>query len=356
MQYTNIIPELIQRQEQFNSCMEDIKNYVNVIISQKVFLNEIGIHGSNEQKEFAEQMKNVDTSIPYRAIIISIYGNFENYIVDISKLLIEGKGKVYGSLNSFPDAVKENYITQCANFLSSPNRYSRYEIAKDDVFKSIFQSGNGFITDLATTHGGNFRIDQISELLKNVGISSPMAEIKASIVLRKFIEEEQDISHDKVGSYIESADNIFYQLDRLVEARNTVAHSWYIDDRIGLHDIMESTIPFIKCIADTIHDIAINDYLNVIYSSGRMKKFNPAIALYNNDILCVNSLDSRVEVKDFLLYQNGSETKLISVQIKNIRIDEKDIVQVDVDNVSIGMKLSKKVKKEGDFFYISKQE
>ena len=71
--------------KQFLNRINEIKKHIEMTMLQNDLLNDIYYLVKNdEQKEYIHYLKSLNTStIQYNAIIISLYGCFENYIVDL---------------------------------------------------------------------------------------------------------------------------------------------------------------------------------------------------------------------------------------------------------------------------------
>lgn len=88
--------------------------------------------------------------------------------------------------------------------------------------------------DLILNHGGNLRIDQISELVKDFSIEDFINKIVRNYGLKSYFLQRGIHSEDTYNRTIsQNPKNLFEELEWLVAVRNDVAHGW-VGERVEL--------------------------------------------------------------------------------------------------------------------------
>jgi len=347
----------------FNNRIYEIEKYINLIERQDEVIKEIrGLQNQTLTKtnEYVEMLINLKSAtVNYNAIIISIYGCYENFIDDILREYLKAIIKLDSKYDSLNKKIREKYLKEATEYLSNPQRFENYDLKIQDVVENLYKcvkenNCNKINMDLILKHPANLKIKQINNLFSDLGIPNASQLIKESENYADYYMRENSIGsigNAKVLLKKKCADELTFSiLTDLVDRRNSVSHSWNNDDRISIEVIRNKYIKYIKVFCKSICEIICNNYVEKLYKIGYVKKFNHIINIYNNNILCLNGEKAGLQVGDYLLVKNSKCLKL--AEVLNIRIDEKDINQMP-QNKNVGLKLSIKVKPNWNFYYIN---
>lgn len=109
----------------------------------------------------------VETPIQYNAVIISIYGCFEQYIDNVFNEYCLAIYGVIDNYDNLPEKMKEKHIKKLGDFLSNPQRYKNCELTDKQAVKNAVaafnnpKEGFGNNQKLILSHGSNLKIEQM---------------------------------------------------------------------------------------------------------------------------------------------------------------------------------------------------
>lgn len=342
--------------KQFLNRINEIKKHIEMTRLQNDLLNDIYYLVKNdEQKEYIHYLKSLNTStIQYNAIIISLYGCFENYIVDLLSCYTDIMFKYTGHYNDLPKSVKEKYTCKIGEYLTSPNKFSSLDLNVNSVinnFSNILCSNfdGNLNKEFLLAHSGNLKSGQIFKLLHDFSIISNDDEVYQSASLKNYHLNIRGLDEDSYKIKVKRKSNdLFEPLNELIDKRNAVAHSWSIDNRISVHNLITYTIPFLKHLSETILRllfIKVFEYINE-YSFEQRKP----IAVYNKHILCINSQKNEIHKGDYVFYKN-KHGKVICSKILKIEVENKEVENVTGKSIDIGIELDCHIKDTDEICY-----
>lgn len=140
--------------------VKEIEDFLYVVEIQKKFVTELNAAENNmsiknsyyinEYKEKISLLQN--STIQYNAVIISIYGCFENFIDNIFKTYIECVYKITNLYQDLSPRTQDKYIKKVAEYLSNPTRFSGYELTTESVINIPDMDTNRFALEALLPH------------------------------------------------------------------------------------------------------------------------------------------------------------------------------------------------------------
>lgn len=340
----------------------EIEIFLDNISSQKKFLSELEsvkeILLERDLKsilDYEEKIKLLSNSaVQYNAVIISIYGCFEFFIDSILTEYVNEIFKIGDIYESLPEKIKERHIRKIGEYLSNQNRFNGYDLNQysviEDVYKCLSNNAEAkLIMPLLLAHGGNMSYPQLIDLMTELGISNVKNKILQNDYFIEYFRDQGKI-HEYEASLAGKDSLLFKNLSDLVQERNNVAHGWVIDNRISFIDVKDRILKFVKCLANTLCDILINESFDKLFENNKLKKFDNAIAVYNNHILCLNIKEATLYIGGYI-YAKTEDGQSRCLLIENIQIDGKNCIKVEGGNIDIGLQINKRVKSTYEFYY-----
>lgn len=352
----------------FQENLEKIETYINCIETQKDVINELScslIESNLESKfdktnEYKEQLiKIVNSPVQYNAVIISLYGSFEAFIDNIFKKYIEVIFLSVENYSMLPDKIKDKHIIKTGEFLNNSQRFQNYELTSKEAVENLYNCMNNLkdaklSEELILSHGGNLRIGQILELMRDFGITSPLDRILFGSEYISFFSNKYETDEEEATKLIEEKKKIdfevlFSELKQLVEERNNVAHGWRIDNRIAYSVIKNDIIGFLRCFGSIIEKIVFEEFYSFLNKTGKLHRFGEAIEVYNDKILCINNLQAKLKRGEFIFAEH--ENRFQSLEILNLQIGSEKYELIDEQNINVGIEVNSRIKKNWRFFY-----
>ena len=287
------------------------------------------------------------STVSYNAVIISLYGCYENFVNSLSEELICQISDNSNDYTEIPTDMKISNITLSAEFLNAKQRYQNYNLKSEAVINNIYL---GKITNqLLLKHGGNLSISVLSEYLKSLGIKNTRQLIINDPIFIQYYSEIKMIPLEKAEDYLHrnDIDTTFYILEEIISQRNTIAHSWKSDNKIDYTIIKDEWIKFIQVFCKCLYNIV------VMYYAKWLVKYNKLFCPLNFEIYG----SSTIGVYDVIQNQNKN-TDMIIIKIGD-KIHIGKIINVERhDDDKASMKIEgcnlKKEKYENYSFYFDK--
>lgn len=355
---------LLTSYQQLLERLEQIKQYMDMTLSKNEALESIGKVLTNENdKNYIEYLKTLSTStIQYNAVIISLYGCFENYIDNLLSVYINIVLEHAHEKEDIPVKMLSKYRKKVGEFLSAPQRFNAMDITENDIiadYHSILTSNfeEKINPKLFMAHSGNLHINEIINIMQDMGIENGGALILNSFLLKKHYvidvgmnEDEFNVKKGRAASNITHSE-LLDPLERLVEQRNSVAHSWNEGNRITVHDLSIKTIPFLKTISKIVLEICLLELVSNILKLECCFSDKSLIKVYDNHIACLNSQGLNFKVFDFIIYKSNDAYKCS--QIQNIQYNGVDMDTIsDKQSIDIGLLLENTVKIDDEMYYL----
>lgn len=360
--------ELMIHYQRFTAQMKEIENFIDVVSTQKQLYSEfkgksteISIEISAELPSFnrliglADSLNN--SMVHYNAVIISIYGCFENYINEIAKFLVDFYYDNISNFKDLPKKMQNNYYKQLGDCLSNPQRFSNIDKSSECVlltaYNNVFNIKNESLQmEFLINHGGNLTIDKVTELFNNLDIKELRARIIKNYLFIKYFSETQELTYSQSIEYLKRGNLAFKELTNLVEARNKVAHGWYVDSRISFDIIKNKIMPYLVCLTNVILEEILTSVYTYLFDNGKMIEYEKPIAVYDKTILCINSKQAKIKVDDYMFYKTTDNcykvAKILSIEKEQVKINALGDGDVNSD---IGICLDRPIKDSYVFYY-----
>ena len=185
---------------EFKKRLAEIRTFISSVELQKDVISELELFEKvrdntlNLSLQYSKIIKQVvESPIQYNAVIISIYGCFEQYIDNIFNEYCQALYDIIENYDSLPKRMKEKHIKKLGDFLSNPQRYKNYDLTDKQAIKNAAEAFDkpkeGFLNNqkLILTHGGNLKIEQIIELANDLGVEGFERSLLSNYVFKSFL-------------------------------------------------------------------------------------------------------------------------------------------------------------------------
>lgn len=300
------------------------------------------------------------SSVPYNALIISLYGNIELFIDEIAETYIEKIYKLVGKYPELPQKMREKHEKTSGEYLANSGRFNNYGVTIENVVCNLNDCLQGkenakVNMKMILKHGGNLNSEQSFNFFTELGVKSIKTKFLQSETTIKMYAKQKGISFENAKLRLtsqnqdESSINFFEELDNLVEQRNQVAHSGIVDEKKSLEYIKENTVPFLLLFGKVISEILINDILDLLIKKDMLSEFPEVKNVYNNETIWFVLGDNTISLDDKIVYTNGQNVgwcDVISIKVDNINVSNVD----PLVNPEATVKVNKRVKRNWKFF------
>lgn len=353
--------------DKFNKQIEEILLYLELLELQKNFIAEFenNMHNENSSIYVQKLSKIQNSTVQYNALIISIYGCFEEFVNNIAEIYIKNICSFTDEMKFLPINITQKYLNRLSEYLSNPNRFRRFGLDRDKVLENFYDLFNpstqisfGKNICFLLNHSGNLTNKQVIEFSNEIGIKINFNSFIDNSYFKKYLKDKFQYDDSQINVFrrkkIEE-NTIFLQLDTLVNERNKVAHGWTIYERISYSVIKDDIISFLKVYGQTLLEIYIENLINYLFRNKlqftnklQFIKLGNIIDIFNNNILCVNNGENLFKVGDFIIAVSKDETVKNVFRIKSLQINKKNINEITEKNVDVGIGFEndKRIKKQ----------
>lgn len=363
-----IFDTLNKEVETFDKRLESIIIYINKVEEER---NLIQLNQEKKLKNLNQNLKKYielitienSSTINYNAVIISLYGCFENFIDNILVDFLEIISSLEIEYEKLNKAILTNHQRLVGNFLSNINRYRNYELTTKDVINRLNSCLNNqqnfkLNSRILITHGGNLNFEALNSLFNQIGIQNIWYKIKYTKEFKEYYKKKNNISDDKSIEKLfkinKNLNLLFNIINDLVERRNSVAHSWEEESRISFQEIKEDYIKFLQSISKAIHRILIEEIYEYLYNNNKLLKIDKIYNLYCHQILCINSGESCINKFDYIyIVFNNNKKKLF--KILNMQINKKNVNKCDKEE-DIGIQLDERISNCKEVYILKRDE
>ena len=340
--------------DEYRKQLVEIRTFIRSVELQKDVISELELFEKVERNkldlslQYSKIIKQVvESPIQYNAVIISIYGCFEQYIDNIFNEYCHALYDIIDNYDNLPEKMKEKHIKKLGDFLSNPQRYKNYDLTDKQAIRNAVEAFNnpkvglGNNQKLILVHGGNLKIEQITELANELGIKDFEKNIVSSYLFKSYYIKREIFNEETYTRLMSSeSKRLFEMLDRLVEERNNVAHGW-VESRIKLTDIASEYIDYMECLAESILEVLIRAMYITQYNNDKMYMIGKPFKVIDNHIVCINNKGLLLHKEDYLLAVKNDRMKVLV--IKSLQKDRVDIERVEEENIDIGIGFEKRV-------------
>ena len=342
----------------FLSQMHEIKDFMKKIDKNTEIekIEKIVLEQNTELNEYVFFLRSLSGSqLVYNAIIISLYGCLENYIDRLFGAYLEILSEHKLSYNDLPNNLREKYRAKFGEFLSNPKRFNNMDLdlerEVENYYHLLKSNISGTINKgIALAHSGNLHADEIFLLLKELGIEESKVKILDSHLFRKFhLENGMDEMEFRTKRARKSND-FFLPLENLIIQRNSVAHSWNVEDRIKLQEINDVIIPFVLVFCESIFRLTSVEAFLFNTNMVVFENEEP-ISVYDNRIVCFNNQNHKMAIGDYIVYISGDKVQI--ARIENIQLNGTDIEAISESEAKdIGVQIDNIINKEDKLKFV----
>ncbi|MBR0038975.1 MAG: hypothetical protein IJP71_03105 [Lachnospiraceae bacterium] len=287
-------------------------------------------------------------AVIYNGIIISIYGNLENYIDSIFYELL----KIYFkySNKSLPGKLLSKYKKYFADNLINPQRYG-LDIHEKDLIRDYLnilelKYQNIESKELFLKHPGNLKAEKIIQLMAEFDINEPKLQILNDSVFKNFYTDIVGLDdNDFATKKDKKSDGLFKYVDEIVDQRNYIAHGSDNYNRIKVDDITCYNVPFINCFGKTILKVLLKK--SALYSEQNTYSSIKLLKIFDKKILCLHISGIRISKNDYIVYKIKDDTYIS--EIIRIEINHNEIEFINNDECDIGIEIDDRLNSSDGF-------
>lgn len=311
----------------FEEEIEQIENYMKSISCYNQIL---AIDVSKSRAAYKEKIIDLQKvssgfnkrKYDYAIVIVSLYGAFEqfveNFIKDYLMLLVD-ECKEYSKL---PVWIKDNHMDLSVLLMGKieQSKYSGF-LSKEQIVRNLndcIQNNKCNMNyEAFCQHTANFRVQTISEVLKNIGLTDVVNAIKRNQELKRlYIQQNGECNYEGL-----KPDKVFSFLNELADRRNQIAHG-SIADILSI-DLQSDLIKKVKLFAQEMDAIGFEKVLP--YLIGKSYKIEK---IYNPDkstkLLCFQLKQGRINVGDIIIKKNCdgfTYCRIESVEVNHVQYE-----------------------------------
>ena len=297
----------------------------------------------HETSEYINFLKSLSGSqIIYNAVIISLYGCYENYIDNLLGVYLDILLENTSAYDQLPGRLQNKYRAKFGEYLTNPQRFNKIDLdlSKEvSNYNELLQSNmsGSMSKKFAIAHSGNLHVQEIFELINILGIENSKDKVLDSYMFKKFHLENGMDELEFNTKRARNKEDFFLPIETLVEQRNSVAHSWNVEDRITFREINDGIIPFLRMICTCVCRLCICSAFN-LNSGYQLFENQQPIKIIDNRIVCFNNQYKQISIGDYIIYESDKITKVAC--IKNMQINKKDILHIPgEDSKDIGLEI-----------------
>ena len=350
--------ELVSAYNLFSNRIDDISAFIQNMMSSN------DTWGSFENFELSEEQQNLlnyvqsssGKTIQYNAVIISLYGCFENYIDTVFSRYLDFVFSGVSEYDNLPKKIKEKYTSKLSEYLTAPNRFYGIDIPTvkllDDYLKVLNSNFSETVNKtFLLMHSGNLRLEQLNTFMVEMGIQNPKSKIYSNTLMKSFHMDV--LGYDEADYTLKvsrDSQDLSMYLDKLVDQRNSVAHGWVESNRISIYDFNTYLIPYMKVLAEVLLRILLCESIKFLPKEETAKKFEEKpLAVYNHNIVCLHIIGQTVSTNDYMMYVVGDNIQCAKIHC--IQINKKNIERISGEECDVGIKIDTRIS-EADKVYL----
>lgn len=319
----------------------DFKDRLSQIVKYIEFADFVNISNISEDSRELYKEKYIGLThspIIYNAIIISIYGCYENFVDEIlgsyMQLLIDN----CNAYSDIPEKILARNKLNSLEYLQSPHRFDsdlyKYNDVLEGLTNTIIQEDkNGLNISLVLKHSSNLHLKELRKLIQAITNKNIVQIIKQSVEFTEYIKNIKGFTTiESTKEYINQKDDeiLFQELFILLKARNSVAHGWVVQDRVSLPDIKNKIIPFMSIICKIIYQTLLCEYYNALYKKNKLVKIKGVYEIHHKNVVCLKTKKVSLSYNDIIYVRDGKRTYIS--KIVNIRYNHDDVTEVKINS------------------------
>ncbi len=316
-----------------------------------------------------KSMRGYRKKFNYSAIVILLYGYFENFIERIAEEYVKAIAAVAENFEQLPSKIRENHCSKSRELEKKLNLDKYKNLTKDQIIANLSSCQNiqskefTLNVEAYSMHNANFRYHTIDGIFADVGVQKINRQIinenAFSSYLQKIDDKSTDLQTGKSKIFIDAARLKLEQtLNELAQRRNQIAHGAEVDDILSPEILKTKYIDFLRQYAQSLEQVLqaslssfektliqyeLKNYIKIgspfkIWQKG----YVPGFSNVSIDIKLKIAVGDEVIVE--ISIKKSKEYK--KVKILEIHVDKKtqDFIELSTLPLSFTLKLDQKIK------------
>lgn len=362
--FLDAISEWIRRLEQLDEYIQSNLMKIGALVKVKSL--------DCSDQEILDLIKSYETMRGYRkifdysAVIVRLYGYFENSVEDIIESYLQDLLRLVSRFNELPICIQKNHFSKSIELSRSlklekfKNKTSERKII--EILSKCYDSVEGIQPQLNTLaytmHGANFRFQVIDGIFKDIGINNIHEKIIQEPSFRQYLslENPELLSYPINDSrYIKRAEkSIRIVLSTLADRRNEIAHGSPCE-LIALEEVRSGYIDFFKYYARSLSEVLKKSLIPYLINQHGQLLSNPSL-FYDGFVVGFKKAKVEIKVTDFIFIKiskdrNDYNTALIT----EIRLNREPVSSIKIGErqEEFTLKLDTKVRKDQELFLVT---
>jgi hypothetical protein len=344
----------------FTKNLEDLRYYIQSLEMEAELLSKrVYSADPTEQESVLVQLQNHlfrstnKRRFDYNSVIVSLYGFLEQYVEELLREYAVAINAIIPTYEELPEKVVKRHIELSYNLITriEQERYKVVATTKQiiaNLHSCMAEKGPYKINAEAfSLHTANFRMGVIEQAFANFGIEKLPIKIKES---QAFVDYLFTIDPTRDPNSVTPQEAFFY-LEDLADRRNDVAHG-VAPDMLLSNKILLDYVTFFEAYGQSLYDAIRRETLPHVIKYQSPILLGSAIAVYNNNIVCVCLNNIAIRVGDMLIAQTP-ENVYYDGAIEEIQVDNVSLQEVPPsESVNVGMKVPFKAKRNQIFMLL----
>lgn len=321
-----------------------------------------------------EEMRGYRKKFNYSAIVILLYGYFENFIESITKQYVKVIASKTHKFEQLPHKIRENHFAKSIE-LSKKLNLDKYKksITQEQIVANLFSCQNEnpqeftLNVEAYSMHTANFRSEIINAVFADIGVVKINEKIIKDQIFSEYLKNEM------LGSIQESQNDFFIKaakskveelLSDLAQRRNEIAHGAQVNDILSPEILQEKYIVFLKKYAQSLKN-KLQEEIDLFQESLLVKevksytRIGSPIQTWQNDYIAgftgvFTPMRLKIQIGDELIretVQRGTK-KYKKIKVLEIHIQKKNCESVELFSSpqEFTLKLNEKAKKNHVIF------
>jgi hypothetical protein len=365
-QFLNSIDEWLRRLEQLDEYIQSNLMKIGAILKIKN-LNYPDQEVLDLIKSY-EMMRGYRKVFDYSAVIVRLYGYFENSIEDIIESYLQDLLRLVSRFEDLPVCIQRNHFSKSIELSKSlklekfKDRTSERKII--EILSKCYDSVGGIQPQLNTLaytmHGSNFRFQVIDGVFKSIGIGDVHAKIIQEPSFHQYLSlEDPDLLGYSISDsrYIKRAkERIQNVLKTLADRRNEIAHGSPCE-LIALEEVRSGYIDFFKYYARSLSEVLKKSLMPYFINQHGHLLSNPVL-FFGGSVVGFKASRLEIKIGDCIfikISKSGNDYNI--ALITEIRLNRESIssMKIGEQQEEFTLKLNTKVRKDQELFLVTSQ-
>lgn len=289
----------------------------------------------------------------YNSIIISLYGAFERFIENVILTYIESINQIVKEYNNLAEEIKNNHLNLSLLLLSKAD-HQKYSgvLKKEDIVKNLHSCVNvnnnyTLNKEAFVMHTANFRTQVIDESFRRLNVQNLNKKILNTSSFKQYVIDKEAPNYiiEPLNEEVE-----FSLINDLTERRNEVAHG--LTNEIIKNEILLEYIELFEKYSYGLIEALEKELLNIEINETNVQLGKITDVFEEGHIVCFETNHIPLKVGSIIVsktFQNITKGEIISMQLKDVDINEVD----DKESYEVGVKINEKFSKNSSLFLLN---